>query len=45
LIVAARNKEGLRTWCHSTDAELMKRAETEEIIGEHATLNAGILSL
>jgi len=27
------------------DAELMKRAETEEIIGEHATLNAGILAL
>jgi acetyl-CoA C-acetyltransferase len=44
LIVAARNDRGVRTWCHSTDPTLMKRAETEEIIGLRATINAGVLS-
>jgi len=44
LIVAARNHEGLRTWCHSTEPDLMSRAETEEIIGVAVTLKKGVLS-
>lgn len=45
LIVAARDDQGIRTWCHSTDADLMRRAETEEIIGLRATISAGEISL
>ena len=45
LIVAARDDQGIRTWCHSTDADLMRRAETEEIIGLRATISAGDLAL
>ena len=43
LIVAARNDQGIRTWCHSIDPDLMKRAETEEIIGLFGTVHAGVL--
>jgi acetyl-CoA C-acetyltransferase len=45
LIVAARNDQGVRTWGHSSDPDVMKRAETEEIIGLRATIHAGELSL
>ena len=45
LIVAARNDQGVRTWGHSSDPDVMKRAETEEIIGLRATIRAGVLSL
>ena len=33
LIIAARAPDGARTWCHSTDVELMEVAENAELIG------------
>jgi hypothetical protein len=44
LVVAARNPRGARTWCHSTDVELMKRAESEEIIGTSGVVKDGLLT-
>jgi len=44
LVVAARNPRGVRTWCHSTDVELMKRAESEEIIDTSGVVKDGLLT-
>jgi len=45
LIAAARDQRGRRTWCHSTDPDLLFRAESEEIIGQRANVDAGVLLL
>jgi acetyl-CoA C-acetyltransferase len=33
LIIVARTPDGVRTWCHSTDAALMDETERRELIG------------
>ncbi len=35
-LIAATRNDDMRSWCHSTDIELMHRAVTEEIIGLRA---------
>ncbi len=44
LIVVARDAHGVRTWSHSTDVELMERAESEEIIGTRGVIRDGLLT-
>lgn len=45
LVVVARDARGVRTWTHSTDVDLMVRAETEEIIGTRGVVHEGVLSV
>ena len=44
LIAAARTNDATRVWCHSNDVALMRRAESEEIIGLAGEVRAGLLS-
>ncbi len=45
LVVAARTKDDVRVWCHSSDLQAMQRAETEEIIGLRGNVRSGVLTL
>jgi acetyl-CoA C-acetyltransferase len=45
LIVAARTSDGVRTWCHSTDATLMSEAENSELIGQTGDVRSDVFAL
>jgi acetyl-CoA C-acetyltransferase len=45
LIIAARLTDDVRTWCHNTDASLMRDAENEELIGRTGEIANDIFAL
>jgi acetyl-CoA C-acetyltransferase len=45
LIIAARTPDGVRTWCHSTDVELMSAAEDSEFIGRTGEIRGDVFEL
>jgi hypothetical protein len=45
LIIAARTSDNVRTWCHSTDAALMRTAETQELIGRTGEITNDVFEL
>jgi acetyl-CoA C-acetyltransferase len=45
LIVAARTTDGVRTWCHSTDAALLRESESEELIGRTGEIANDVFTL
>jgi acetyl-CoA C-acetyltransferase len=45
LIIAARSAHDVRTWCHSTDASLMREAEHEELIGRAGEIADDVFAL
>jgi acetyl-CoA C-acetyltransferase len=45
LIVAARTRGDVRTWCHSTDPTLMDAAEVSELIGRTGTIHGDQFAL
>jgi len=45
LIIAARTAGGVRTWCHSTDAALLRDAEDEELIGRTGAITDDVFEL
>jgi acetyl-CoA C-acetyltransferase len=45
LIIAARTPDGVRTWCHSTDAALMHAAEERELIGRSGEIRSDVFAL
>ncbi len=45
LIIAARTPDGVRTWCHSTEAALMDSAERVEIIGRTGAVQSDVFAL
>jgi len=45
LIIAARTADGLRTWCHSTDAALMNESENVELIGRSGEIRSDVFSI
>jgi acetyl-CoA C-acetyltransferase len=42
LIIAARTPDRVRTWCHSTDADVMMLAEREELIGRTGDVRSDV---
>jgi acetyl-CoA C-acetyltransferase len=45
LIIAARTTGDARTWCHSTDAALLREAESEELIGRAGEITNDVFAL
>jgi acetyl-CoA C-acetyltransferase len=45
LIIAARTPDGVRTWCHSTDAALMIQSERTELIGRSGEIRSDVFSI
>jgi acetyl-CoA C-acetyltransferase len=45
LIIAARTSDNVRTWCHSTDAALMRTAETQELIGRTGEITNDVFEI
>jgi len=45
LIIAARTPDGVRTWCHSTDAALMIESESVELIGRSGEIRSDVFSI
>ncbi len=45
LIIAARTPDNVRTWCHSTDATLMRDAESSELIGRTGIIASDVFAL
>jgi hypothetical protein len=44
LIIAARSLDKVRTWCHSTDLDLMTHAESEELIGRTGEIRSDVFA-
>jgi acetyl-CoA C-acetyltransferase len=45
LIVAARTSDDVRTWCHSTDVNMMCEAEDTELIGRTGEIRGDVFTL
>lgn len=45
LIIAARDSDDVRTWCHSTEVALMGEAENAELIGRTGEIRADVFAL
>jgi acetyl-CoA C-acetyltransferase len=45
LIIAARTPDGVRTWCHSTDAALIDEAQGVELIGRTGNIQSDVFAL
>ncbi len=44
LIVAARTNDDVRTWCHSTDPNIMIDAESNDLIGRSGSVTSDVIS-
>ena len=44
IIIAARTSDGVRTWCHSTDAPMMEEAERSELIGRVGEIRGDVFA-
>jgi acetyl-CoA C-acetyltransferase len=45
LIIAARTSDNVRTWCHSTDPDLLRATEEVELIGRTGAIRSDVFAL